>query len=178
MQCNGPRGNMTPLRRIQRTKEEGEEVTSIYPTRDESGSAQFSWNVVTPETRDRIEDFWNNGPLHMAEMPGQPFSTPPLVTEDTELVNPQAAPTAPQVTMSVPLEPQGINNQILRQDTEQTIPMQLVSTGQEEQDSIVPISPRAPYQEERESTVLLGWNTSMNRTNRDAPVEDTGQPTF
>ena len=181
MQCNGPQGNMTPLRRIQRTKEEGEEVTSIYPTRDESGSAQFSWNVVTPETWDHIKDFWNNGPLHMAEMPGQPFSTP-LVTcyspEDTELVNPQAAPTAPQVTMPIPLESQGINNQVPRQDTEQTIPMQLVSTGQEEQDSIVPIPLRAPNQKERELTVLLGWNTSMNRANRDAPVEDTGQPTF
>ena len=28
---HGPRGNMTPLRRIQRTKEEGEEVIPIYP---------------------------------------------------------------------------------------------------------------------------------------------------
>ena len=61
---------MIPLRRIQRTKEEGEEVTSIYPTRDEGGNAQISQNVVTPETRDRIKDFWNNGPLLMAEIPG------------------------------------------------------------------------------------------------------------
>ena len=36
---NGPQGNMTPLRRIQRTEEEREEVTSIYPTQDEGGSA-------------------------------------------------------------------------------------------------------------------------------------------
>ena len=67
---NGPQGNMTPLRRIQRTEEEGEEMASIYPTRDEGGSARLSWNVMTRETRDHIEDFWNNEPLHMAEMPG------------------------------------------------------------------------------------------------------------
>ena len=78
----------------------------------------------------------------------------------------------------VPLEPQVIDNQIPRQDTEQTIPTQLVSTGQEEQDSIVPTPPRAPNQEERELTVPLGWNMSMNRATRDAPVDDTGQPTF
>ena len=71
----------------------------------------------------------------MAEMPGQPSSAP-LGThyspKDTGLVNPQAAPIAPQVTTPVPLEPQVINDQLPRQDTEQTIPMQLVSTGQEE----------------------------------------------
>ena len=93
-------------------------------------------------------------------------------------MNPQAALTTPRETTPVPLEPQVIDNQIPRQDTEQTIPMQLVSTGQEEQDSIVPTPPRAPNQEERESTVPLGWNTSMNRATRDAPVDDTGQPTF
>ena len=71
-------------------------------------------------------------------------------------MNPQAAPTAPWVNTPVPLELQVINNQIPRQDTEQTIPMQLVSTGQEEQDSIVPTPPRAPNQEEGESTVPLG----------------------
>ena len=118
----------------------------------------------------------------MAEMPGQPSSAPPPVThyspEDTELVNPQAAPTTPWETTPVPLEPQVINNQIPRQDTKQTIPMQLVLTGQEEQDSIVPTPPRAPNQEERESTIPLGWNTSMNRATRDAPVDDAGQPTF
>ena len=94
----GPRGTMTPFRRIQRTKQEGEEVTSIYPTWDESGSTQFSQNIMTPETQDCIEDFWNNGPPCMAEMSGQPSSAP-LVThyspEDTELVNPQATPTTP-----------------------------------------------------------------------------------
>ena len=74
---NGPQGNMTPLRRIQRTEEEGEEVTSIYPTQDEGGGARFSQNVMTPETQDRIEDFWNNGPLCMAETSGQPSSAPP-----------------------------------------------------------------------------------------------------
>ena len=74
------------------------------------------------------------------------------------------------------LEPQVIDDQLPRQDTEQTIPMQIVSTGQEEQGSIVPATLRAPNQEERESTVPLGWNTSMNRATRNAPVDDTGQP--
>ena len=97
---------------------------------------------------------------------------------DMGLVNPQAAPTTPWVTTPVPLELQVIDDQLPRQDTEQTIPMQLVSTGQEEQDSIVPTQPRAPNQEERESTVPLGWNTSMNRATGNAPVDDTGQPTF
>ena len=92
-------------------------------------------------------------------------------------MNPQAAPIAPRVTTPVPLEPQIINDQLPRQDTEQTIPMQLVSTGQEEQDSVVPTPTRAPNQEGRESTAPLEWNTYMNRTTRDALVDDTGQPT-
>ena len=156
---NGPRGNMSPLRRIQRTEEEGEEVTSIYPTRDEGGGARISRNVMTPETWDCIEDFWNNGPLHKVEMPCRPSSAP-LVTsyspEDTELVNPQAAPTTPRETTPVPLESQVIDYQIPRQDTEQTIPMQLVSTGQEERDSIVPTPSRAPNQEGRRVECFLG----------------------
>ena len=109
------------------------------------------------------------------------FLNPPVTRytpDNTELVNPQAALTTPRETTPVPLEPQVIDYQIPRQDTEQTIPMQLVSTGQEEQDSIVPTPSGAPSQEERESTVPLGWNTSMNGANRDAPVDDTGQPTF
>ena len=178
---NGPQGNMTPLRRIQRTEEEGEEVTSIYPTRDEGGSTQISWYVMTPETWDHIKDFWNNGPLLMAETPGWPSSTPPVTSyspKDTELVNPQAAPTTPWETTPVPLEPQVIDYQIPSQDTEQTITMQLVSTGQEDQDGIVPTPSRTPNQEGRESTVPLGWNMSMDRANWDAPVDDTGQPAF
>ena len=55
--------------------------------------------------------------------------------------------------------------------------MQLVSTGQEGQDSIVPTPLRAPDREERELTIPLGWNMSMNRATRDAPFDDTGQPT-
>ena len=93
-------------------------------------------------------------------------------------MNPWAALTTPRETTPVPLEPQGINYQIPRQDTEQTIPMQLVSTGREEQDNIVPTPSLAPNQEERELTVPLGWNTSMNGANREAPVDDTEQPTF
>ena len=117
----------------------------------------------------------------MAEMPGQPSSAPPVTSyspEDTELVNPQAVPTTPRETTPVPLELQVINYQIPRQDTEQIIPMQLVSTGQEEQDGIVPTPSRTPNQEGRESTVPLGWNMSMNIANKDGPVDDIGQPTF
>ena len=77
----------------------------------------------------------------------------------------------------VPLEPQVINDQLPGQDTEQTIPMQLVSTGWEKQDSIVPTPLRAPNWEERGLTVPLGWNMSMNRATRDAPADDTGQLT-
>ena len=115
----------------------------------------------------------------MAEMPGQPSSTPshPLLSQGYRTGEPSGSPTTPQVITPVPLEPQVIGDQLPRQDTEQTIPMQLVSTGQEEQDSIVPTPPRAPSKEERESTVPLGWNTSMNRATRNAPVDDTGQPT-
>ena len=75
--------------------------------------------------------------------------------------------------MPVPLEPQVIDYQNLRQDTEQTIPMQL-----EDQNCIVPTPSRTPNQEGRESTVPLGWNMSTNRANQDAPVDDTGQPAF
>ena len=44
---NGPRGNMTLLRRIQRTEEEEEEVILIYPIQDEGENAQFSYNEMT-----------------------------------------------------------------------------------------------------------------------------------
>ena len=67
---------MTPLGRIQRTEEEGEEVIPIYPIWDEGGNAQFRYNEMTQETHDRIEDFWNNGPICIAGMPGQPSSAP------------------------------------------------------------------------------------------------------
>ena len=127
----GPRGNMTLLRRIQRADGEGEDVPStigqpLSKDRWRTGSGEpksYNWKLV--------EDFWTNGPFRTNPVVEQPLSTPGWVSDLCE-DDPQELSMVPPVQLAVvhsTVESSVPPPSLPSLDPEQMVPMQLARPG-------------------------------------------------